>query len=170
MAPLLSLNRSRSDLTLHATEPDGEPTVAPEPTTGPLPVSWPIIASVMGLVAALVGWVLCAGLSALAWVGAEPTVSSGRLGDALGVGTQLWLLANGAGAHLGRLQPTLVPWGATALFAFVLAPCTGFAARASRLPAPERAGRARAGIPMLATVSYLVAVGVASVLLGGPVL
>ena len=56
------------------------------------------------------GWILCAGLAVVGWLAAEP----GTLGEALAVGTRLWLLANGVSAPLGGLVVTLVPWGATA--------------------------------------------------------
>ena len=41
-------------------------------------------------------------------------------GNALGVGTRLWLLSNGVSAPLGGMAVTLVPWGATAVVAFML--------------------------------------------------
>ena len=62
------------------------------------------------------GWILCAGVTVLGWLAAEP----GSLGGALQVGTLLWLLSNGVGVRLADIPITLVPWGATAVIAFMI--------------------------------------------------
>ena len=100
---------------------------ATDPSGGP-PLGGPVAAVAGGLVTALVGWVLCAGLSVVGWLAAEP----GTLGDALGVGTRLWLLANGVSVSLGGLVVTLVPWGATAVAAYLMSWSAAFAARRIR--------------------------------------
>ena len=93
---------------------------------------------------------LCAGLAVVGWLAAD----SGTLGDALGVGSRLWLLSNGVGVSLGGLVVTLVPWGATAVVAYMMAWSAGFAARRVR---PEQlAGPFTVAGVLLAT--YLVPV------------
>ena len=62
------------------------------------PVTWPVIAVVGGAVTALASWILCAGVTVLGWLAAEP----GSLGGALQVGTLLWLLSNGVGVRVGE--------------------------------------------------------------------
>jgi len=51
------------------------------------------------------------------------------LGQAIAVGTQLWLLANGAGASIGSASVTLIPWGVTLLVAWLVARTAGYAAK-----------------------------------------
>ncbi|MFP5283377.1 MAG: DUF6350 family protein [Actinomycetes bacterium] len=128
MASLLSPHRLRSSILLRATEardPDAEPVVDAAPLP---PLRWPIAAVLGGLCAALVGWVLVVGVTVLGWVAADP----GTLSSALGTGTALWLLTNGAAVRLGAASVSLVPWGATALLAFVLYRFAVFAGRQAR--------------------------------------
>ena len=61
------------------------------------PISWPAVAVVGGAVTALASWILCAGVTVLGWLAAEP----GSLGGALQLGTLLWLLSNGVGVVVG---------------------------------------------------------------------
>src|SRR4029450_6893148 len=96
--------------------------------------SWPLMAVVGGAVTALASWILCAGLTVLGWLAAEP----GSLGEALQVGTLLWLLSNGVGVRLGNIPLTLVPWGATAVIAFMISRFAAGTARQVR--ATQRMG------------------------------
>ncbi|HEY5845258.1 MAG TPA: DUF6350 family protein, partial [Microlunatus sp.] len=93
-------------MSLQATEPTDD-----RPAGGPvaeLPSwSWLLAAAGGAVVTALAGWILVAGLAVVGWVTSEP----GTLGEALSVGTELWLLANGGGSQVGGLTLTLVPWG-----------------------------------------------------------
>jgi hypothetical protein len=84
------------------------------------------------------------------WLAADP----GTLADALGVGTQFWLLANGVSVSLEGLVVTLVPWGATAVAAYMMAWSAGFAAR--RIRSDQLAGPFTVAGVLLAT--YLVPV------------
>ena len=116
MASLLSARRTGSDITLQATEArrhDDDPPPDPPPA---LPISWILLAIAGGLAAAAASWILSAGLTVVGWLAAD----SGTLGDALDIGTRIWLLGNGVSARIGDIPVTLVPWGATALSAFML--------------------------------------------------
>jgi hypothetical protein len=141
--------RTEDELTLNltTTEPDAEPTVAlgrgpHSPDGASLPVGWPIAATLAGVLVAAVGWVLVVGFTVLGWLAVDADTASGPLSGALLVGTKVWVLANGAGLSLDGLHLTLVPWGAVALFGFVLARCTSFVA--ARSLQPDTAGADRA--------------------------
>jgi hypothetical protein len=108
----------------------------------------------------VVSWILGAGLTVLGWLTAAP----GTLLDALAVGTRLWLLANGVSVQLGTLPVTLVPWGATAVTAFLVH-------RAARLAARQVREDATPGVGLIAvavTAAYLLPVLVGAVLLAQP--
>jgi hypothetical protein len=150
MASLLSPRRTIAGLSLQATDAGPKPSAPAVDTAGGPPFGWPAAAIAGGLVSALVGWVLCAGLAVLGWLAADP----GTLGDALGVGTRFWLLANGVSVSLGGLVVTLVPWGATAVAAYMMAWSAGFAAR--RIRPQQLAGPFTVAGVLLAT--YLVPV------------
>jgi hypothetical protein len=159
MASLLSPRRTEPDLELHATVARSEE-ARQRPDEAPLPrYGWLVMAVGGGLTAALSGWVLLAGVAVLGWLAAD----RGSLVGAIGVGTQLWLLANGAGAQLGSTAVTLVPWGATLVFAVILSRAAGFAAR----HAPEESWRSAAGVTGATTVAYVVPVLLVSVFAGG---
>ncbi|HLL62272.1 MAG TPA: DUF6350 family protein [Propionibacteriaceae bacterium] len=150
MASLLSPRRTTAGLSLQASDAGPKPPeMAVETGDGP-PVGWPVAAIAGGLVSALVGWVLCAGLAVVGWLAADP----GTLANALGVGTQFWLLANGVSVSLEGLVVTLVPWGATAVAAYMMAWSAGFAAR--RIRSDQLAGPFTVAGVLLAT--YLVPV------------
>jgi hypothetical protein len=161
MASLLSSRRSRRVVSLRATVARSRSTTPAAEGTEPPALVWPVAAVLGGVATALVGWVLTAGLVVLGWVAAEP----GTLVQALRVGSRLWLLANGAGVRLGALPVTLVPWGATAVSAFVAFRFAAFAARQAR--SDLRAGPL--GVAVLLTLAYLIPVAGAWTLLGGPV-
>jgi Family of unknown function (DUF6350) len=170
MASLLSPRRTRGGISLRATEPNDESGLPSAPEPDAPPVGWPVAAAISGLVAALVGWVLSAGLTVVGWLGAAPDAAAETLSAALSVGTHWWLLGNGAGATLGSLPITLIPFGATALFAVVLARCSAFAARQAHLDEPDQRAQAAVGAAVLATISYLAPVAVVALLMGGPVI
>ena len=113
-----------------------------------------------GLLCAVTGWLLVAGLTVVGWLAGDP----GTLVGALLVGTQLWLSGHGVGIALGGIQVTLVPWGIPALTAFLLARCAGVAARAAR---PGQRPRASLVAAVL-LAAYLAPVLVGAVLLGRP--
>ena len=160
MASLLSARRTGSDITLEATEarpPDDERPPEPQPA---LPVSWVMLAIAGGLAAAAASWILSAGLTVVGWLAAD----SGTLGGALDVGTRLWLLGNGVSARIGDIPVTLVPWGATALSAFMLSKFAAVATR--RMRDGEAAGP---GVISVATIAaYLVPVLMVAVFMGEP--
>lgn len=166
MASLLSPRRNRDspphrlrgDIDLSATEP----TVVVGGDSAPeLPTAaWLALAAGAGLVSVLSGWVLVTGLVVAGWLAAEP----GTLGQAIGVGTQLWLLANGGGATLGSASVTLVPWGVTLLVAWLVARTAGYAAKHGSPESPTV-------IPMVCivtTLSYLVPLLAVALVAGGP--
>lgn len=158
MASLLSPRRTRGDIDLTTTEPTVVLGAGQRPE---LPtVAWLGLAAGAGVVSAVCGWVLVTGLVVLAWLAAEP----GTLTQALGVGTQLWLLANGGGATLGAASVTLIPWTLTLLVAWVISRTAGYAARLGPAGSPTV-------IPMVgivATLGYLVPLLAVGLLVGGP--
>ena len=160
MASLLSARRTGSDITLEATEarrPDDEPPPEPQPA---LPVGWVMLAIAGGLAAAAASWILSAGLTVVGWLAAD----SGTLGGALDVGTRIWLLGNGVSARIGDIPVTLVPWGATALSAFMLSKFAAVATR--RMRDGEAAGPGV--ISVATTAAYLVPVLMVAVFMGEP--
>lgn len=167
MASLLSARRSggsrrpgADDIHLEATVPLVRK-VPVDADQGPRPVvGGPVAAAVGALVAALAGWILMAGIAVVGWLAAEP----GSLVGALDVGTQFWLLAHGAGAVLGSTGLTLVPWGATLLFATMLSRFAAFAVRQTREPGIAEVGR----VVAVTTVVYLLPVVGATALVGDP--
>jgi hypothetical protein len=128
MASLLSPRRSNAEVSLRTSDavPQPPPTAADTPASPP--IGWPLTAIACGLVTALASWVLCAGLAVVGWLAADP----GTLAEALGVGTRLWLLANGVSAPIGGLTVTLVPWGATAVIAYMTVRSAALTARQVR--------------------------------------
>jgi hypothetical protein len=132
-------------------------------------VGWPVAALVGAVASAFFGWVLMAGLAVVGWLAADP----GSLAGAIGVGTQFWLLANGAGGRLGATELTLVPWGATAVFAVMLSRFAGFAVRQTRgTDLTGGAGRARGAaigrVVAITSATYLLLVVVVALLVGQP--
>jgi hypothetical protein len=180
--------RRTENLTLHATEPD-EPTIALGAVPDSLPVSWPLAAALAGLLVAGVSWVIVAGLSVVGWLAADAETVAGSLSQTLLFGTQLWVFSNGAGLAAGGLHLTLIPWGTVALFAFLLAKTTGFAAARTgrsagdlafddpaggdraggdRAGGEEPASRRATGIGLLSTFGYIAPLAVVALLLGAP--
>lgn len=135
---------------------------APRTHTEPAgpPLAWPLVAVVAGLTTAAVGWVAWVGIAMLGWLASE----AGTLGGAVSVGSSWWLLSNGVSARIGTLPVTLVPWGATALTAFLI---SRSAALAARLVRPgQTAGPGAVSVVVVA--SYLLPVLGAAVFLGEP--
>lgn len=130
-------------------------------------VHWLPASVVGGLAAALFGWILCAGLAVVGWLGGDDAA----LTDALGVGTQFWLLAHGGGAHVGIYQWTLVPLGFTLLLAVLTSGFASFAARQAKeaaetvLDATQRLHLIRR-VVLASAVPYVAAVTVAALLMG----
>ena len=160
MASLLSPRRTNVEVSLRTS--DAAPrsaATAPDAPASP-PIGWPLAAVACGLVTAVAGWVLCAGLAVVGWLAADP----GTLADALGVGTRLWLLANGVSAPVGGLTVTLVPWGATIVIAYMTARSAALSARQVRTD--QLAGRVTVSAVLVA--SYLVPVLAVAVWQGEP--
>lgn len=124
------------------------------PLVGGLPA-----AAVGAAVTVLAGWILAAGFAVVGWLAAAP----GTLWQALSVGTQLWLLGNGAGATLGAMKITLIPWGLAAVFALMHYHFAGWAARRSRA---VTVGSVVLGVVGAMVGVYVVAVAGATVLAG----
>jgi hypothetical protein len=118
------------------------------------------MAIVGGAATALATWLLCAGVTVLGWLAAEP----GTLGDALRIGTLLWLLSNGVGVRVGDIPITLVPWGATAAIALMISLFA--AASARKVRADQRTGTGM--ISVVTVVTYLLSVLVVAMLWGEP--
>jgi hypothetical protein len=119
---------------------------------------WLPVAVAAGLLSSLAGWVLIAGTVVLGWLAAEP----GTFPQSLEIGTRLWLLSNGVGARLGAATLTLIPWGATAVSAFLVFRSAAFAAgRAGR-----RTHTRRAAIATVSAGAYLAPVVVGAVMMG----
>lgn len=158
MASLLSPRRNRGDIDLAATEPTvviGTDEPAELPT-----VAWLALAAGAGVLSALCGWVLVTGLVVAGWLAAEP----GTIGQALSVGTQLWLLANGGGATIGSVSVTLIPWGLTLLVAWLVSRTAGYAAKHG----PSDAPTVTPLVCIVTTLSYLVPLLAVALLVGGP--
>lgn len=109
---------------------------------------------------AAASWALCAGIAVLGWFAAD----SASFTDVLGLGTRFWLLVNGLGVRIGAIPVTLVPWGVTAVIAFLIA---RFAVASARR---VRADQTTTGatIAVVTVAAYLVPVLVVSVRLGVP--
>jgi hypothetical protein len=159
MPSLLSPRRTEPTIALHATVPHAQPSSSTVVSGMPL-IGWPVAGLVGALATALAGWVLIAGLSVVGWLAAD----AGSFSGAMRVGTQLWLLTNGAGALLGSTQLTLIPWGATAVFGLLIARFAGFAARQTR----GRPLFGVLGVTAVMATSYLVTVIVVGLLVGSP--
>jgi hypothetical protein len=116
--------------------------------------------ALVGAVAtAAASWILCAGVAVLGLLGTGP----GSLGGALQSGTLFWLLSNGVGVRIGPIPVTLVPWGATAMIAFMI---SRFAAASAR---QVHNNKASPGLISIVTVAaYQLPVLVGAVLWGEP--
>lgn len=151
-------NRLRGDIDLSATEPtvvfggDDRPEL---PTA-----AWLALAAGAGVLSVVCGWVLVTGVVVAGWLAAEP----GTLGQAIAVGTQLWLLANGGGAALGSASVTLIPWGITLLVAWLVSRTAGYAARHGS----PGSSTVTPMVCIVTTVGYLVPLVGVALVAGGP--
>jgi hypothetical protein len=160
MPSLLSARRAAAGVSLRATAAGKRSLQATRTQSASPPISWPLLAVMGGAVTALASWILCAGVTVLGWLAAEP----GTLGDALRVGTLLWLLSNGVGVRLGDIPVTLVPWGATAVIAFMISRFAALSARNVR--AHQRSGPGL--ISVVTVAAYLMCVLVGAMRWGEP--
>ena len=160
MASTTTPRRSEAGLSLRATVTQGGQRSDRTELPAAPPISWPAIAVVGGLVTAMASWILTAGIAVVGWLVADP----GTLAQSLDVGTRLWLLGNGVSASLAGTAVTVVPWGATALIAFMLSRFAAVAARQVR--ADQTAGPAAITVVLVAT--YLVPVVAVAVWRGEP--
>lgn len=159
MASLLSPRRTDAELTLRATTPTDPVALREEPADRPR-IGWWLAALLGALTCLATGWVLVAGLAVLGWVTGEP----GSLRGALEVGTRLWLTGHGVAVDLAGIPVTLVPWGATALFALLLWRSAAFAARSARPDRPARPG----WVALVLVVAYLLPVLAVAEVYGRP--
>jgi hypothetical protein len=128
MASLLSSRRANPAISLQATVRQSRRRGPDQPDPDQALVGWFPLGVAGGVLSSLTGWVLIAGTVVLGWLAAEP----GTLPQSLDVGTRVWLLANGVGTRLGSASVTIVPWGATAVFAFLVCRSAAFAARRAK--------------------------------------
>jgi Family of unknown function (DUF6350) len=123
--PSLLSSRRTAEITLHATPARKKPARAIRARSAAKPVGWPVVAAVGGLLTAVASWMLCIGIAILGWLAGD----SAGLSDAIQLGTRFWLLANGVGVRIGTVPVTLVPWGVTAVVAFMILRFAGASAR-----------------------------------------
>jgi hypothetical protein len=160
MPSLLSTRRAAAGVSLRATQARKRSGPATRAQAASPPISWPLAAVAGGAVTALASWILCAGVAVVGWLAAEP----GSLGDALRVGTLFWLLSNGVGVRLGEVPVTLVPWGATAVIAFMISRFAALSARKVRAHQATGPGL----ISFVTVAAYLLSVLVGAMLWGEP--
>jgi hypothetical protein len=160
MPSLLSPRRAAAKITLQATPARVRDVRATGSLTSAAPVSWPVAACLGGLVTAAASWLFCLGMTILGWSAAD----SASLGDALRLGTRLWLLANGVGVHIGTVSITLVPWGATLIIAFLISRVAASGARRVRADQNTSPGL----ISVVTVAAYLLPVVVTAARLGEP--
>jgi Family of unknown function (DUF6350) len=161
MPSLLSSRRAAAEITLHATSSVQKRARAIEVPAAAAPVAWPLIAAAGGLLAAAASWLLCTGITILGWFAAK----SASFGDALALGTSFWLLANGVGVRIGTASVTLVPWGVTAVIAFMI---SRFATASSRRAAAHQTTPGVVLISVVIVATYLFPVLVVAIRLGEP--
>jgi Family of unknown function (DUF6350) len=160
MASLVSSRRAAAGVSLRAKPARKKVARATRTRPASPPMSWTGIAMLGGMVTALASWTFCAGVTILGWLPAD----SGNLGDALVLGTRLWLLGNGIGVRVGVTHVTLVPWGVTALVAFLI---WRFAAVSARRARAEHT-TSPALIALVTVAAYLIPVLVVTLWLGEP--
>ena len=149
LSPRRSAERSRGPIALQVVE--SVPDAAAE-AGQPDPISWPVAAVLGGLCTAAVGWILVAGLVACGWLMSDAF----DFGQALELGTRLWLLACGVSVRVGTLPVTLVPWGLTAVSVYLVYRFGGYAARRVR-PDQDTAAATVAAVLVLSVVAPVAA-------------
>lgn len=100
----------------------------PVPADGPPLLPWPVASLGGGLLAALCGSVLVAGVVLVAWLSAIAI----PLPAVLAFSAQVWLLAHGGAISIGNDPVTLVPLGLTLALGGICASTAGFAYRQGR--------------------------------------
>src|SRR6187200_679315 len=160
MPSLLSSRRAAAGVTLRVTPARRKDAQATRLRRKSAPISWPLVAVLGGAVAALASWILCAGVTITGWLAGD----SGGFSDAVRVGTRLWLLSNGVGVRIGAIPVTLVPWGVTALIAFMIARFAAASARRTR----KNQVRSPLLISIVTVAAYVLPVLVVAVVLGEP--
>jgi len=128
MASLLSSRRANPGISLQATVRQTRRGGPNQRDPDQALLGWFPLGVAGGVLSSLTGWVLITGTVVLGWLTAEP----GTLSQSLDIGTRLWLLTNGVATRLGSANATIVPWGATAVFAFLLCRSAAFASRAAK--------------------------------------
>ena len=160
MPSLVSSRRAAAAVSLRATPAPANGAQARRTRAAAPQRTATVIALAGGAVTALASWIVFAGVTILGWLAAD----SGSLGDAFRLGTRLWLLGNGVGVRIGDVPVTLVPWGATAVIAFMISRVAAASARRirnSRATSP--------GLISVATVAvYLLPVLAVGTWLGEP--
>lgn len=165
MAALLSPRRSDPDIALRATVAQTERVRARDTTAELPPAGWLLAAVGGGLAVSLAGWVVVCGLVVVGWLASTP----GSFSGAMGVGTQLWLLANGASARLGSSSVSLVPFGVTWLAAVLLSRSAAFAGRQAAKTAATT-WRLWASVSGVTVLAYAAPVLLTKLVLGAPAL
>lgn len=153
--------RRRAGLSLRVTQARTDEL---DPRARTVAVPWVPAAVGGGVLAGLIGWVLCALIAVLGWLGANAST----LGHALDAGSQLWFLSHGAGARLGPLSWTLTPLGLTAGFIVLVSWVAAFAARQAHAQTGLAPGRLTRTVTGFVMAGYTGALLVACVLLGEP--
>ena len=160
MPSLLSSRRAASEITLRATPARGSDTKATRAPASAAALGWPAFACIGGMATAAASWLVCVGITA---IGGAGTASAG-FGDMLWLGTRFWLIANGVGVRIGPVLVTLVPWGVTAVIAFMMwriATASARRVRTDRVTSPWFIG-------IVAVAAYLLPVVVAALRIGEP--
>lgn len=160
MPSLPSSRRAAAAVTLRVTPARKKEVQATRVRRRTASISWTTTALIGGAVTAVMGWILCVGVTILGWVAADP----GSLVAAARLGTRLWLLSNGVGVRIGVIPVTLVPWGATAVIAFMI---SRFAVASARRVRGDQI-RSPLLISAVTVVVYLLPVLVVAVWLGEP--
>ena len=158
MASLLSPRRADPAISLQATVRQSRRRGPDQRDPDQSLLGWFPLGLAGGVLSSLTGWVLIAGTVVLGWLAAEP----GTLAQSLDVGTRVWLLSNGVGTRLGSAGVTIVPWGATAVFALLVCKSAAFAARRAK----QRSTARLAGISGATAAGYLAPVVVVALARG----
>src|SRR5215210_2068703 len=128
MASLLSSRRANPAISLQATVRQTRRRGPSQRDPDQALLGWFPLGVAGGVLSSLTGWVLITGTVVLGWLAAEP----GTLAQSLDIGTRVWLLTNGVETRLGSASVSIVPWGATAVFAFLVCRSAAFAARRAK--------------------------------------
>jgi hypothetical protein len=164
MPSLLTSRRAAGEITLRAKPARGERPRAIRVPANAAPLGWSVIACIGGLATAAASWLICAGIGVLGWAAAD----SATLRDAVGLGTRLWLLANGVGVHIETVLITLVPWGFTVVIAFLIARVARASARRVSADRANSTSRGPALIGVITVAAYLAPVFLVAMRLGEP--